>query len=241
MTDTTKPKVGLRLDDFIEDVFGLNIRGLKSVWVLFVRPRDYFEAALEPDWKDRFTPSIRLWLSIMAVMFFFKFFWAGSQSATMTFTEQLLQQQAEALPAGLTAREAALRITKWYIAFLPFTSLIGYALLGLVWPFWGRKAGFTLRQRLVFAVIIPSTVLNVVFTLLMGLASMQSFLWIMTVAFSVSLLADSLTAWRGAFAHLPVVQRLWRTAALVVALNVSALVMTFIAQYIALNLAFAGW
>ena len=48
-------------DDLIEDMFGLNLRGLKTLWVMFASPRKGYEAARSPDWMDRsYTPSIRL-------------------------------------------------------------------------------------------------------------------------------------------------------------------------------------
>ena len=43
------------LDDFLEDMFGMNIRGFKTIWVLLTRPKLYFIAAKTPDWHARYT------------------------------------------------------------------------------------------------------------------------------------------------------------------------------------------
>lgn len=51
---------GLGVDDLVEDIFGLNWRGLKTIWTLFTRPALYFEAAKTPKWQDRYTPSFRV-------------------------------------------------------------------------------------------------------------------------------------------------------------------------------------
>ena len=38
-------------DEFFYDIFGINIKGLKSAWTLIRRPAEYFDAARLPDWE----------------------------------------------------------------------------------------------------------------------------------------------------------------------------------------------
>jgi len=68
----------LSMESVVEDLFGLNLRGLRSIAKLWVRPRDYFTAAKAVNWNDTFTPSIRLWLFFFALFSAFKFLWVGN-------------------------------------------------------------------------------------------------------------------------------------------------------------------
>ncbi|PHR92137.1 MAG: hypothetical protein COA69_09010 [Robiginitomaculum sp.] len=65
-------------DDFLEDLFGLNIRGLKTLWTSFANPKAYFQACSSPNWHDKFTPSFRLWFTLSALTVFLQFFWGGN-------------------------------------------------------------------------------------------------------------------------------------------------------------------
>ena len=64
-------KIGF--DNLLEDIFGLNIRALKTIGVLFKSPGKYFKAAKTPDWTDRYTPSFRVWFGLMAMLVALKF------------------------------------------------------------------------------------------------------------------------------------------------------------------------
>ncbi|MEL6258307.1 MAG: hypothetical protein AAFQ67_04530, partial [Pseudomonadota bacterium] len=55
------------LDELIQDAFGLNIRGVQTLWALLAHPSRVFTAAQSIDWAGRFTPSIRLAFSIVAL------------------------------------------------------------------------------------------------------------------------------------------------------------------------------
>ena len=53
------------LNDMAEDLFGLSLRGLATIRDSFLRPADLFSAARTPDWQGRYTPSVRLVISLI--------------------------------------------------------------------------------------------------------------------------------------------------------------------------------
>jgi len=76
-------------DEFFYDIFGVNIKGLKSIWTLLRRPAEYFDAARLPDWGGEHWPSIRIWLGLMGILVALQFLWA-SESSEMTAMFQML-------------------------------------------------------------------------------------------------------------------------------------------------------
>ena len=62
------------LDSFIEDAFGLNIRGLKTLWHLIIAPKRVLESARVTDWRERYTPTLRLTFSVITVFMLLSFF-----------------------------------------------------------------------------------------------------------------------------------------------------------------------
>ena len=65
------------LNDMAEDIFGLSLRGLSTIWETITKPAIVFTAARTPDWNQRYTPSLRLVTSIIAVMMLLRIFWAA--------------------------------------------------------------------------------------------------------------------------------------------------------------------
>ena len=61
-------------DSLIEDVFGLNVRGLKTLTQLFAGPKKVFDSARVADWRSRYTPTLRLTFSIITVYMLLSFF-----------------------------------------------------------------------------------------------------------------------------------------------------------------------
>ncbi|MEO1189934.1 MAG: hypothetical protein AAFW60_12770, partial [Pseudomonadota bacterium] len=51
---TNEPK----LDSLIEDIFGLNVQGLRTLGGLFVSTKSVFESARVSDWRRKYTPTM---------------------------------------------------------------------------------------------------------------------------------------------------------------------------------------
>jgi len=202
-------------DALIGDIFGLNIRGLKSLWISIKNPRAYYRSALSLDWQDKFTPAFRLWFTLIALTFFFQFFWAGANSATIENT--MSQIDASTLPDGVSTRGAALEISKWSFGFLPFTFIFCLFVLAAIFPFWGEKTNFVVRQRKIFITIIPGTLLAIAMTLSFGAIPAAYFWYFLTLSYAVTFFCDSITAYRGAYSGISRSGKLWRAISLATA------------------------
>ena len=87
-------------DEFFYDIFGINIKGLKSAWTLIRRPAEYFDAARLPDWGGEHWPSIRIWLGLTGILIALQFLWA-SESSEMT---AMFQNLATTIGDGFSAQ-----------------------------------------------------------------------------------------------------------------------------------------
>ena len=156
----TKKKTGqqpssLHFDAMAEDLFGLNIRGIRSLTALWVHPRRYFTAAKAPDWNNRYTPSIRLWLSFFALFSIFKFWWIGGNEGMIGAYAIGFAQAGVQLPDGMTFEDIGKEAVLWVFGLVPFLQIASMMLLSLIYPFYGERTTLALRQRYLFAMIVP--------------------------------------------------------------------------------------
>ena len=200
-----QPKASrLGLDSVLEDLFGLNIRALKSIGMLFRHPARYFDAARDREWLSRFTPSIRIWLGLYAVLAAMRFIYGGE---TSPMVEQMVAQlEGDAAFADeeftLDYRQFAVDMYKWLFVLLPFVFLPTYAVVAFLFRSFPGQPGYVLRLRYVFATVIPSTTLIVVTTpaLLLPLTTQQMLIMSITI-FPLIFLFDYFTAYRGALSE----------------------------------------
>lgn len=200
-------------DEFLYDLLGINIMGLKSLGTLIKNPVDYFNAALKPDWEGRHWPSIRMWLGLMTLMIGLQFIWA-SESSEMTAMFRTLAtsitdgvNQAAANDdeivdfSGFSIAEAGKKMFKTWIFIYPFFFIAFMCLLGFIFRGWERPIPYIVRVRFIFAIIVPGT--------LVGLLSTFLFLPLKGNAYMVASLSSMgalfivywVTAYRGAYAH----------------------------------------
>lgn len=226
----------LPIDTVAEDIFGLNLRGLRSIGVLWRRPKLYFDAARHMDWCDRFTPSIRLWLFFFALLSFFKVWWVGSSDGMIEAYANGFAKAELSLPAGMTYRDVGREAVLLVFGLLPLFQIITTILLALSFPFWGEPTTAALRQRYLFAVIVPSSSLMPVFMTIMMFVPHQ-FLTIYGLGLAaLTWIIDFQTGYRGAFQMSGRGGRIWRASLLslcVVALNIAT---TLTAQLIGILL-----
>jgi len=90
-----QPKLNkIGFDNLLEDIFGLNIRALKTIGVMFRKPVDYFKAARTPEWEDKYTPSFRVWFGIMAILVALNFIYNNDKSAMTAAYQGMVGQLA---------------------------------------------------------------------------------------------------------------------------------------------------
>ena len=137
-------KVGL--DDLLEDLFGMNIRSFKTIGVLFASPRRYFTAAKTPSWMDKYTPSTRLWLGLMAILIALQFFWASPDAALMSNLANTLNTafSGAASKAGSSADFANFdmaselqKAMKLNYLIYPFVFVFAFSVFAWLYRAWG--------------------------------------------------------------------------------------------------------
>jgi hypothetical protein len=175
MTDQahkTKPEAIVGFDSLLEDIFGLNIKGLKSIWALFVRPVDYFRKAKLPEWDNAYTPSFRIWFGITAITTGLRFLWGGENSPMFqTYLEQITLVKEQLAVSTNRAGETIdvsgfdpITVTnilmKWIFVLMPFFFMGLVALFAVVFRSWGEKLSYTVRLRYLFAIVITGNFLT---------------------------------------------------------------------------------
>lgn len=194
-TETPKDKVGL--DDIVEDAFGLNVRGLQTLWAMIVRPAKVFEAARSPDWEARsYTPSIRLVFSLLAVLTAIRFLWA-SDGSMFYETTVLAIEQAGSTAFGTDIDAATEALMDIYVVIFPL-AFIGMQIVGSAICFvWGKDTRFPARLRLYFLAIIPSTISTVILTIALSFVTLELYTPFLAVSILGSLFLDLMTSLRG--------------------------------------------
>lgn len=231
-------------DALMEDVLGLSIRGLVTIKDLFIRPAAVIEASRHHDWQERYTPSIRLLFSIVAVIMLLSYFWAGEISPNYQFVLQNYEQAKANNPNIPDPRELADQFFAYWSLCFPIFYIAVHSAGAWALRIWGRRATFTERIRQHFACIIPAMTLSVLGLLIMPLVPVErifdySMLTVMLGAFVTLIVFIRAKvpeyAWMG---------RTWRGAvfaAMVFLLDLTASVLTgTTASYLTVQLALGG-
>jgi hypothetical protein len=184
-------------DSLIEDVFGLNVRGLKTLTQLFAGPKKVFDSARVADWRSRYTPTLRLTFSIITVYMLLSFFWAAEDGAMyQTILAQL--QEAAARNPDMPAPELVLEA--YFAAFsvsYPFIYMIIHTLIGsLIWM-WGSGTTWVTRIRLYFALLAVGMFFALLMVLGIPFISTEVYWLYSLVGMIVTLIAYAATYMRG--------------------------------------------
>ena len=247
-TDTHLAKTvdGLGVDDLFEDIFGLNIRGLKTIWTLVTQPWLYFEAAKTPKWQDRYTPSLRVWFAIFAIGTFFQFVWIGENSpmflqyvdamtSIATEANVTLAKKGEMIDMNVfDPNESAKILVKYSQLFLPLGYLICMLIVAASFHSWGERLSFVVRLRYIFAIIIPGSILGFVFAMSTIKVPADIFQYVNLGGVLLMTLSYFLVAYFGPFREMTIGGRLGRS------LSITALILmaVLIASIIGVILAF---
>lgn len=237
-------KVGF--DSFLDDLFGMNIKGLKTIWALLVRPADYFKAAKTPEWMNRYTPSFRVWFGITALTAAMKFLWAGEGSAMLELYTQQMQMIADevavqAEPNGkyfdmsaFDAKASANYLLKYTFLISPFALIFLMGLLAWVYRAWGEKLSYIVRLRYCFAIIITGSAFGFVTAFLGKVFTGPVFATLTWAMLAIMFGLYFFTAYKGAYAHFPRGKRIGYSSAITALSILVVMVSTFMAIILAL-------
>ncbi|MGB0908213.1 MAG: hypothetical protein ACPGVT_12025 [Maricaulaceae bacterium] len=206
----------LNSDHLRGDMF--NFTPLKTLWASFARPQDYYAAAQTPDWKSSFTPAARLFIALTAIIttlgllkifqietYFHGGVYVGNFSGETRFE-----------PSLISSMDSLFSTAKFSILLMSVSVVISTCLIAAIFPFWGRKLSFAVRQRFIFITMIPSLLLSVaLFLFLFQSSPTPADMPKIALAMApLPLIFCGVTAYRGAFKNMPAHSRLWRSAVL---------------------------
>lgn len=207
-------QITVSIDDLFGDLFGLNIKGMRSIIDLWVRPSDYAKAAEDPDWEERYTPSIRLWLSLAAAGSFLQFLWISENAPiARVFADGFANaglQSSSAISLLELGREAAV----WSYGLMPILQTIFLIILALLWGVWGQPTSAGLRVRYLLGIIIPSGSLMLLFLPVLAFLPPNSMTMVGLVLAVIAAAVDFQTAARGFMAAETRAGRLLRSLAI---------------------------
>ena len=130
----------LGVDAVIEDVFGLNLRGLRTIWAMFIHPHRVFSAARDEKWRGLFTPSIRLAFFLVTLSVVTRYIWAYEGSYFYETTARGFAATQSGQSGAMTREDIKSLIETSLIAF-PFIYIIVSALTASITGFGGRVLG----------------------------------------------------------------------------------------------------
>lgn len=177
--------------DLTEDLFGLNVRGVITLKDIFLHPARVFAAARTPDWNDKYyTPSIRLFFSLITVVILLRVFWAGDGSHFMRSIQMSLQN----IDQDSVSAEG---IMQQIIVSLPIVTMLSMILAGTLVRIWGKGTSLVVRLRCYFIAAIPSWILSYLSFAGMEFLPFQIYLWASSLVYFIIFVADTSTAYRG--------------------------------------------
>lgn len=185
------------LDSLIEDVFGLNLRGLKTLWQLIINPTEVFESARITDWRRRYTPTIRLTFSVITVFMLLSFFWAAEDGP---FYQLILLQLEEAAQTNPDLPPPDQVLDAFFAAYsfaYPFVYMIIHALIGAVVFLWGSGTGWVTRIRLYFALLVMGMTFSLFIMVFSPMIERDLFALYALTSFGLTYVIYSLTYVRG--------------------------------------------
>ncbi|MEZ5945744.1 MAG: hypothetical protein R3C13_12195 [Hyphomonas sp.] len=226
-------------DALLDDLFGLNVRAIRSIGVAVARPDRLFEAARDADWLGRYTPSLRLVFTLIAATSVLKFLWAGDDSPLVrSIVDYLADVPLSDLPVP-NVEETARRLMAQFLLLFPFTYFFCHFISSLLLRIWGKGTPAPVRIRLYFAALLPAIAFGLVQSLFYGLIPVE---WIdlATLGSGIAGVAIYLiTAFAGLAPRMKAGGRIWRAmlfalVALTTDLVISMLtyVLAFLSMYL---------
>ena len=198
-------------DEFFYDIFGINIKGLQSIWTLIRRPAEYFEAARLPDWGGDHWPSIRIWMGLMGILIALQFLWASENSEMTAMFQMLAMVLADSFRDAVAADGVTIDLSeldrqdlgkqafKRWVFIYPFFFIGAMCILAFIFRAWKPVASFVIRLRFIFGIIVPASVFGLFTTLAMVNFSGQIYILISFISMPAMVILYAITAYRGPF------------------------------------------
>ena len=198
-------------NDMAEDIFGLSLRGFRTMKDLVVRPANVFRAARVADWHTLYTPSVRLVSSLVALMLLLRILWAGEDSAMYQTVLAQIETIAAASPRISDAGQLADQYFNTWAVVFPFVYLAVHFLVSMLVRLWGKDATLVTRVRLYFAALVPGMLIANLSLIVMPFISTSQLFTFTGVYLVLCALAYGLTAYFGLKAIYPQAgARIWR-------------------------------
>ncbi|AXE64757.1 hypothetical protein BBF93_11365 [Hyphomonas sp. CACIAM 19H1] len=226
-------------DALLDDLFGLNVRALKTVAAALFSPARLFEAARDVDWLGRYTPSIRLVFTLIAAVVFLKFLWVNDTSGLFAYTQATMEAMGTEFP-GRTPEEAARDYLAALLVTYPFSYFGVHAVFALMLNIWGKGTPLAVRIRLYFAGLLPVLLAGVLMTLVYAGLSAEALDQTMVIGFGLMLGLYFLTLYRGLGPVHRGAGRAGRSALGAVVMMGGDLVVSAVSSLWAVTLLFAG-
>ncbi len=198
-------------DALAEDIFGLSLRGFRTMAAAIRSPALLARAAHDPGWLDRYTPSIRVAFTLVALTIGLRFLYSAEDSAFFLQMRNSLQPLEDQL-AGRDLDAAARELLNVYFIAYPLAYFGLHALGGVILRVWGKGTPAPVRIRLYFICLIPSLIMGVGTIAVYGLLNGLNLLLLTQASLLISLLLYVLTAFRIQSEGIRRGPRLWRAA-----------------------------
>jgi hypothetical protein len=216
-------------DSLLADLFGLNVRGVKTLYDLFRRPKAVFESARVFDWRSKYTPTLRLAFSILTVFSLLSFFWAAEDGVLY---QSLLVQFSESFANDPNAPPLNEMVNTMFAAYnfiYPFAYMLVHGLVGSLLFIWGKGTSWVARIRLYFGIISVGIALSVASVAAMPFFSLETF-WIYTlVGMSANILAYMFTYARGMQGRLSMTGMIVRAPLVAVVVTLTDILVAIVA------------
>ena len=217
------------LDALMADVFGLNIRGLKTLADLFARPKSVFDSARTFDWQSKYTPTVRLAFSILTVFSLLSFFWAAEDGVLYQTLLDLFSEGFAKQPDAPPVEDFISTMFAGYNIIYPFTYLLVHSLVGCCIFVWGKRTPLVARIRLYFGVASVGVAIAVLSIAAMPFVS-SNIMWVWTtVTMGVTFLAYIITYGRGMSDRFSLLGLLARGVFLAIVVTVADFIVAIIA------------
>jgi hypothetical protein len=190
------------VDDTLEDAFGVNLRALRTLRDLVVRPNAVFSSYAAND-RVTYTPSIRLFVGLIAVQILISVLWGGYAGLLLSQWQQP-NVNGEALENLFGAPLEV--VAEHYGNAAPFlhATVVGLftALSAFLVGAFNKSLGWVARVNITFAVLSGGTIVGLLVMIIAALTDSLSYLnwtpviiffayWIFFVRGAPGVLADT--------------------------------------------------
>lgn len=220
-------------EEIMTATIGFNFKFIRSIWDLFRRPSEYFQAAKTPNWQNRYTPSFTILIGISAIIMALDFIWAREDGSYM---KAMAQQTVDKNGTPLSDNPEFMKTLTELVGFANVISTpiyIGLIII-LAWLFraWGEKLPFVVRLRYLVATVIPGTILGSLIIFASPISSTAIYM-ALTYLFTFAMFAAVfITSLRGAYHALPSLPAIGRSTLLTGLI----IILTFTSMTIALGI-----